>query len=102
LLRTWAVLRDRTEVVCPDDVQGLVDSVYDRDDRLGCPPGWDEQWARAHAKLRERMAEEEFTARTIYLPPVMAAERFHELTARRASPRRTRRGDPGGGDHAGG
>jgi CRISPR-associated endonuclease/helicase Cas3 len=94
LLRTWAVLRDRAEVVCPDDVQGLVDSVYDVDDRLGCPVGWDEQWARAHAKLRERMAREEFTARTIYVPPVTSAERFHELTSRRGSPRRTRRDDP--------
>lgn len=102
MLRTWAALRDRTEVVCPDDMQGLVDSVYDGDDRLGCPAGCEEQWARAHAKLRERIAGEEFTARTIYLPPVTAAERFHELTARRASPRRTRRGDPRGGDHAGG
>ena len=102
MLRTWAVLRDRTEVVCPDDVQGLVDSVYDGDDRLACPAGWDEQWKDAHARLRERIAREEFTARTIYLPPVTAAERFHELTARRASPHRTRRGDPRGGDHAGG
>jgi CRISPR-associated endonuclease/helicase Cas3 len=102
LLRTCAVLRDRAEVVCPDDVQGMVDSVYDIDDRLRCPAGWDEQWAHAHAKLRERIAREEFIARTIYLPPVDAAVRFNELTSRRASPRRTRRDDPRGGDHAGG
>ena len=102
LLRTCAVLRARTEVACPRDVQSLVDSVYDVDDRLECPAGWDEQWAHAHAKLRERIAREEFTARTIYLPPVNTAARFHELTSRRASPGRTRRDDPRGGDHAGG
>ena len=66
------------------------------------PPGGMSSGRDAHARLRERIAREEFTARTIYLPPVTAAERFHELTARRASPRRTRRGDPRGGDHAGG
>jgi CRISPR-associated endonuclease/helicase Cas3 len=102
LLRTCAVLRNRVEVTCPDEVQGLVDSVYDVDDRLECPAGWDEQWVHAHAKLRERIAREEFTARTIYLPAVSTAARFHELTSRRASPRRTRRDDPTGGDHAGG
>ena len=103
LLRTYAVLRNRAEVICPDEIQGLVDLVYDDvDDRLGCPAGWDEQWAHAHARLRERTAREEFTARTIYLPPVSTAARFHELTSRRASPRRTRRDDPRGGKHAGG
>jgi CRISPR-associated endonuclease/helicase Cas3 len=94
LLRTWAMLRDRTGITSPDDVQGLIDAVYDLGSPLRCPAGWERQWAKAHATMRGKAEQQEFDARTIYLPPVTSAGRLHEITARGASPRRTRRDRP--------
>ncbi|MFJ5738328.1 CRISPR-associated helicase Cas3' [Streptomyces microflavus] len=50
LLRTLAVLRERDVIRCPDEVQELLDRVYDDGEELRSPLGWEEQWERAAAR----------------------------------------------------
>ncbi|MEU9406622.1 CRISPR-associated helicase Cas3' [Streptomyces sp. NPDC048281] len=90
LLRTWAVLRERTQVRCPDEVQQLVDLVYGPQEVLGCPPGWEKQWERAAAQLERTIAGREEKAEAVRLPQPRDDVQLWELTARATRANRTR------------
>lgn len=90
LLRTAALLRDRTEVVCPDEVQELVDAVYGDPSAVRCPPEWQRQWdsaAERHARALDRSTQDANLRR---LPPPRSELRIHELTQLPGSASRTR------------
>ncbi|MYR95254.1 MULTISPECIES: CRISPR-associated helicase Cas3' [unclassified Streptomyces] len=66
LLRTLAVLRERDVIRCPDEVQELLDRVYDDGEKLRSPLGWEEQWERAAARSERgtpKAGREALTAR---------------------------------------
>ncbi|MFD3586891.1 CRISPR-associated helicase Cas3' [Streptomyces sp. NPDC058683] len=90
LLRTWAVLRERTQVRCPDEVQQLVDLVYGPQEALACPPGWEKQWERAAAQLERTIAGREDKAEAVRLPQPRDDVQLWELTARATRANRTR------------
>jgi CRISPR-associated endonuclease/helicase Cas3 len=90
LLRTWAVLRERTHVHCPDEVQRLVDLVYDSTGTLSCPEGWKKQWDTAQEKLERAVARGERGAEAVRLPQPRDDVQLWELTARATSASRTR------------
>ncbi|MER6543149.1 CRISPR-associated helicase Cas3' [Streptomyces sp. NPDC001250] len=90
LLRTWAVLRERTHVHCPDEVQQLVDLVYGAQAELACPPGWEKQWAKAAVQLEHTIAGREQKAEAIRLPQPRDDVQLWELTTRATRANRTR------------
>lgn len=90
LLRSWTVLRDRTQIRCPDEVQQLVDAVYGEPSAVTCPPGWQRQWARAEESMRRDIARHEQGARAVRLPQPRGDLQLWELTTRATSARRTR------------
>ncbi|MFM9538608.1 CRISPR-associated helicase Cas3' [Streptomyces turgidiscabies] len=90
LLRTWALLRARTQVRCPDEVQELVDAVYGNHDALPCPDGWHQQWSDAAEQLRKSIARHEEGAWAVRLPQPRDDVQLWELTARAGSARQTR------------
>ncbi|MPY38129.1 CRISPR-associated helicase Cas3', partial [Streptomyces adustus] len=90
LLRTWAVLRGRTQVRCPDEVQQLVDLVYGPQKAVVCPPGWERQWERAAAQLQRTIADREEKAEAVRLPQPRDDVQLWELTARATRANRTR------------
>ncbi|MFF4035975.1 CRISPR-associated helicase Cas3' [Streptomyces sviceus] len=90
LLRTWAVLRRRTQVHCPDEVQQLVDLVYGPPEGIACPPGWEKQWKRAAAQLEHTIAGREDKAEAVRLPQPRDDVQLWELTARATRASRTR------------
>ncbi|WP_308311147.1 CRISPR-associated helicase Cas3' [Streptomyces sp. GbtcB6] len=90
LLRTWAVLRGRTQVRCPDEVQQLVDLVYGPQEAVGCPRGWERQWERAAAQLQRSIAGREEKAEGVRLPQPRDDVQLWELTARATRANRTR------------
>ncbi|MGW0334732.1 CRISPR-associated helicase Cas3' [Streptomyces sp. NPDC003011] len=90
LLRTWALLRTRTQVSCPDEVQELVDAVYGNDDALPYPDGWVKQWTDATEQLHKSIARHEEGAWAVRLPQPRDDVQLWELTARSASARQTR------------
>ncbi len=90
LLRTWALFRERNQVHCPDEVQGLVDAVYGHDDAVACPEGWVAQWRAAADQLERNIARHEAGARVVRLPQPRDDVQLWELTARAGSARRTR------------
>jgi CRISPR-associated endonuclease/helicase Cas3 len=60
LLRSVLALRNRPSVVLPDDIDGLVESVYDGDGQADAP---DDSWRAALAESREEMLAEQKEAR---------------------------------------
>lgn len=100
LLRTCAVLDGRTTVRCPDEVQDLIDMVYDLDGagaELVCPAGWEKEWREAESGLRSRRGNESQLGSQTYEPQMIGIPipgprmGLHELTDKPESPRRTRR-----------
>ncbi|MEV4757556.1 CRISPR-associated helicase Cas3' [Micromonospora sp. NPDC049559] len=69
LLRTWALLRERTELRLPDEVPELVDAVYAEPNGIACPPGWERRWDDAAERLRRARRSDADLATSIYLPP---------------------------------
>ncbi|MFE7128873.1 CRISPR-associated helicase Cas3' [Streptomyces sp. NPDC057617] len=96
LLRTWALLRGRVEVRCPEEVQVLVDAVYGEQTAVTGPPGWRGQWDRAAARHEGRRRRDEAEAVWLRLPQPREDLQVQELTRRPGSARRTRiqRGEP--------
>ncbi|MER6408552.1 CRISPR-associated helicase Cas3' [Streptomyces viridosporus] len=90
LLRTWALLRGRDRVCCPQEVQHLVDLVYGPDELLACPEGWEKQWARAAEQLGRSIARKERGAEAVRLPQPRDDVQLWELTAKATSASRTR------------
>ncbi|WP_433274516.1 CRISPR-associated helicase Cas3' [Actinosynnema sp. CS-041913] len=80
LMRTWAMLRDKQTIECPDEVSGLVDAVYGVDEAIVCPEEWKASWqasARTHRRAIEAQKDQ---AHHWYAPMPMAVERLNELT----------------------
>ncbi|MFD4611913.1 CRISPR-associated helicase Cas3' [Streptomyces sp. NPDC058440] len=90
LLRTWALLRERSQLCCPQEVQHLVDLVYGPRDALACPEGWEEQWEKAAEQLGRSIARREERAQAVRLPQPRDDVQLWELTAKATSASRTR------------
>lgn len=90
LLRTWALLREREQLRCPDDVQGLIDAVYGPDGALHCPEDWERQWTKAADQMDRNLARRGEAARLVRLPQPRDDVQLWELTAQATSARRTR------------
>jgi CRISPR-associated endonuclease/helicase Cas3 len=80
LTRTWALLRDRPMITCPDDVSGLIDAVYGADDAIACPIGWETRWGAFAQTYGRAVNAQRAQAREWYVPMPMALERLNELT----------------------
>jgi CRISPR-associated endonuclease/helicase Cas3 len=100
LLRTWALLRDRTELALPGDIPALVEEVYpDLDPADESPAGWEKRWAKAVAAMRKEQSDDEARAKNLYLPPPTAENAVLEMTERPRPTSQTRkRGRRGGRD----
>jgi CRISPR-associated endonuclease/helicase Cas3 len=68
LLRTWALLRERTELRLPDDAPALVDAVYSTPDLINYPAGWRDSWQKSLAKLKRDLDNDAAKASSRYLP----------------------------------
>ncbi|WP_420712032.1 MULTISPECIES: CRISPR-associated helicase Cas3' [unclassified Streptomyces] len=90
LLRTWALLRERERIHCPQEVQQLVDLVYGPEELLACPEGWEKQWVKAAEQLRQSIARKEQGAEAVRLPQPRDDVQMWELTAKATSASRTR------------
>jgi CRISPR-associated endonuclease/helicase Cas3 len=81
LLRSWLALRGRETVAIPDDVEDLIEQVYD--DR-GCPDDAVEllrrRWNTTWNKRQEQIAEEREEARKRWLKPPTFGGSLGELT----------------------
>ncbi|MFC0529060.1 CRISPR-associated helicase Cas3' [Phytohabitans kaempferiae] len=100
LLRTWALLRDRTRLRLPDDVPALVDAVYpEADSAADCPPGWEKRWMKAVETMRRARDADRAMARNLFLPQPTSEDALVDLTrhprnsfqTRKPDGRRTRR-----------
>lgn len=94
LLRTWALLRDRTELRLPDEVPALTDAVYGEPDAIACPSGWENRWKDAVKKLYRTRRDDKDAATTHYLPPPEARPRVLRELTRHLRPRHTRKPSP--------
>ncbi|MFC5059728.1 CRISPR-associated helicase Cas3' [Saccharothrix xinjiangensis] len=92
LTRTWVVLRDRSVIVCPDDVSGLVDAVYGPADAVDCPAGWETSWRASQESYRKDVDAQREQARQWYVPMPMAIEQLNEMTDIPKHPRNLRAG----------
>jgi len=97
LLRTWALLRDRSLLRLPDDVSGLVEAVYGTEDAVTCPPTWAKRLQRAAATRARALRDDAWQARSLYLPPPPRTESdatfLRELTMHAKNPAQTRKPD---------
>lgn len=90
LLRTWALLRDRATLTCPNDVPELIDRVYGPNESISCPPGWDTAWLAARKRHDDAVEWDRHQASTMYLPMPASLQGIDELTLRPKDTRRTR------------
>ena len=71
LLRTWLQLSGRTTVTVPDDVEGLIEGVYD--DTRRCPYGATEalhrRWEETKREHFRQVESDTYEAETRWLPP---------------------------------
>ncbi|KAA9157978.1 CRISPR-associated helicase Cas3' [Amycolatopsis acidicola] len=85
LLRTWAALKDRDRIESWTTTAELVDQVYC--DRIPCPQGWEEMWAREHQRLLAAQRDDAKAAELNCLPLPHLIEDLFELTERPKPPR---------------
>ncbi len=80
LLRTWLELRDRTELLVPEDVEPLIEGVYgERSCPTAIPDPLARYWSRTRDGLTDRMAKHESKARFLrILPPTYPVEEMLE------------------------
>ncbi|MGW0195900.1 CRISPR-associated helicase Cas3' [Nonomuraea sp. NPDC003201] len=90
LLRTWALLRERTLLNLPDEVPALVDAVYGLAEAIPCPAGWEESWQIAAEKMTRARQVAQRNARLMYLPHPNAVTHLGELTKHSKHAGRTR------------
>ncbi len=81
LLRTWWELRDRATIRLPDDIEALVEAVYD--DNQPCPPEAGERliqhWEKTKQDLHRKQLHHERMAKDLrLLPPTYQAEELLE------------------------
>lgn len=93
LVRTWALLHERDEIRCPEEVQDLVDFVYDLNRDLEHPKAWKYQWRRVHGTAHTYKREtESIHPRAIQIPSPLPGLDLGELTEYPESARNTRTG----------
>ncbi|MEV0680110.1 CRISPR-associated helicase Cas3' [Actinosynnema sp. NPDC050436] len=80
LLRTWAVVRNKNLIRCPDEVSELVDAVYGPAGAVACPDGWQALWQASAAAHQRDINKQKDQAHQWYVPMPMAVERLNELT----------------------
>jgi CRISPR-associated endonuclease/helicase Cas3 len=90
LMRTWALLRERTCLNLPDDIPTLVDAVYGPGGAIVCPSGWEELWQIETERLAHALKVAERNARLMYLPHPNAVSHLGELTKHSKHAGRTR------------
>ncbi|MFI0421085.1 CRISPR-associated helicase Cas3' [Spongiactinospora sp. 9N601] len=90
LMRTWALLRERTALEPAAEVTELIDAVYGPDEAIPCPTGWEESWRTAAEKLTRERQKNERDGRVMYLPHPIAVTHLGELTRHGKSARQTR------------
>ncbi|MFD0883261.1 CRISPR-associated helicase Cas3' [Streptosporangium algeriense] len=91
LMRTWALLRERTTLDLSAEVSTLVDAVYGPAEAIVCPTGWEGSWQVAAEKLAAQRRKSEHDARLMYLPHPITVTHLGELTTRGKSTRQTRK-----------
>ncbi|MBM4285877.1 MAG: CRISPR-associated helicase Cas3' [Deltaproteobacteria bacterium] len=70
LLKSWLALNDRTNIDIPEDVEGLIESVYGAGQSpVEVGPEVMEAWHRSREELERSLAEEAYQARTRYILP---------------------------------
>ncbi|MCW3051467.1 MAG: CRISPR-associated helicase Cas3 [Chthonomonadales bacterium] len=65
LLRSWLVLKDRTQVYLPTDIEPLVCAVYDTPDPTDLPETWTYRLEEAKAKLERERREQQKHAKAV-------------------------------------
>lgn len=90
MMRTWALLRERSTLDLPAEVPTLIDAVYGPATAIPCPAGWEKSWEAAAEKLIEQRKKAERNARLMYLPHPIAVTHLGELTRHGKNPGRTR------------
>ncbi|MFG1879407.1 CRISPR-associated helicase Cas3' [Sphaerisporangium sp. NPDC049003] len=90
LLRTWALLQDRTTLDLSREGPDLVDAVYGPPEAIACPSGWEEFWRVAAEKLERARNAADRNARLMYLPHPSAVVHLGELTRHGKHSGRTR------------
>ncbi len=71
LLRTWSVLRGRSQISVQTDLETLVEAVYSDQTlaELGGEPGWEEEYARRLAVEQSARAKQWAQAVSVLIPP---------------------------------
>ncbi|WP_306750087.1 CRISPR-associated helicase Cas3' [Saccharothrix yanglingensis] len=90
LLRTWALLRHRTVIHCPQEVPALVDAVYGPPEAVPCPSGWQTAWRQAETAHRTHVHRQVDRAANLYLPVPVGEVVLEQLSEQPQDPRRTR------------
>jgi CRISPR-associated endonuclease/helicase Cas3 len=90
MLRTWALLRERTVLSRPNEVPSLVDTLYGDPGAVTCPAGWENEWQDAEAKFIRDQKATERNGRIMYLPLPDAISHLGELTKNSKDSRQTR------------
>jgi CRISPR-associated endonuclease/helicase Cas3 len=94
LLRTWMAIRDKDDLLLPDDLPSLLEAVYAEPAAEPCPPGWDARWNAASEKLTRSVQDQEWAARRMLIPSPDAENALPDLTTRPNDTRETRRTQP--------
>jgi len=70
LLRSWLAMKDRSSVAIPDEVEGLIEAVYDdRGLPAGQPPALVRDWEKSWNSLRDDLEHDAAEARFRYILP---------------------------------
>lgn len=70
LLRTYAALRDRTQISLPQDTRALIDAVYGPRQATHADPAWQTALRRAYTDMKQEQARADDQARQVrILPP---------------------------------
>lgn len=73
LLRTWLVMRTRTKLAVPNDVEELVESVYrEEPPPTELAPALQSMWSETWTKLEQRRTQDRQKAEKRYIPDVTA------------------------------
>lgn len=66
MLRSWLALRDRAEIVIPDDVETLIEATYCADPNV--PDDVIDAWRRSEAAFIKRLREDQDKAEAAHIP----------------------------------
>jgi len=81
LLRTWLVLRGRTELAIPDDMRSSIEAVYAEPGAAPLAPPLSDVWAATAAKLAATREKDKMEAHGRYLPLPDGGAKLDSLTS---------------------